>query len=71
MKLEESVIHLSADSTIPVALVPRALYESNGAIFELYAGGQAYQPRTMAWEQVKTVSDPRRRRLGRSAHQSK
>jgi hypothetical protein len=55
MKNEDSVIHLSPDSTIPVALVPRALYESNGTIFELYRGGQAFQPRTMAWEQVKTV----------------
>jgi hypothetical protein len=55
MKSEDSVIHLSPDSTIPVDRVPCALYESNGTIFELYAGGQAYQPRTMRWEQVKTI----------------
>lgn len=56
MKSEESVIHLSANSTVSAALVPHALYESNGTIFELYVGGRPYQPFVMRWEQLKTAT---------------
>jgi hypothetical protein len=36
--------------------LPIALYESNGLIFELYQGGQPYQPVVIRWERLKTVT---------------
>ena len=35
-----------------VAGVPVRLYESNGTIFELYDGGQPYQPMVIRWEHL-------------------
>ena len=35
-----------------VAGVPVRLYESNGTIFELYGGGQPYQPMVIRWEHL-------------------
>lgn len=36
--------------------LPIALYESNGLIYELYRGGQPYQPVVIRWERLKTVT---------------
>lgn len=41
---------------VPVFPLPIALYESNGLIFELYRGGQPYQPVLIRWERLKTVT---------------
>lgn len=40
----------------PLFPLPIALYERNGLIFELYRGGQPYQPKIIHWERVKTVT---------------
>jgi hypothetical protein len=41
----------------PVRLTPLpiALYESNGLLFELYDGGQPFQPTVIRWERLKPV----------------
>ena len=39
----------------PVRAIPIALYESNGLIFELYDGGQPYQPMVIFWERLQPV----------------
>ena len=39
-----------------VVALPIALYESNGLIYELYQGGQPYQPMVIRWERLKTVT---------------
>ena len=56
MNDEHSVTSPSANSTVPPAPVPRALYESNGTIFSVYEGVQALQPVVMRWERLKTVT---------------
>jgi len=56
MSDEDSVTSPPASSTAPPAPVPRALYESNGTIFSVYAGGQAFQPLVMRWERLKTAT---------------
>jgi len=35
--------------------LPIALYESNGLLFELYDGGQPYQPIVIRWERLQPV----------------
>ncbi len=37
----------------PVMPFPVALYESNGLLFELYEGGQPYQPVAIRWERLQ------------------
>ena len=41
----------------PVRVIPLpiALYESNGLLFELYDGGQPFQPTVIRWERLKPV----------------
>ena len=56
MNDEDSVTSPLANSTALPVPVPRALYESNGTIFSVYAGGQAFQPLVMRWERLKTVT---------------
>jgi len=41
---------------IPLTPVPKAFYESNGLIFELFEGGQPYRPTFIRWERLKTVT---------------
>lgn len=43
--------------------LPLALYESNGAILELYRGGRAYERRVIRWERLKTFEVSRERDL--------
>ena len=45
-----------APSPSDVIPLPLALYESNGVIFELYRGGQPYQPVLIRWERLKTFA---------------
>jgi len=49
--LPNSIQH-PADRVIPL---PVALYESNGLLFELYDGGQPYQPMVIRWERLQPV----------------
>lgn len=58
MEKEKSVSSLTVPPT-PVFPFPVALYEWNGLIFELYRGGQPYQPALIHWQRVKTVIVPR------------
>ena len=39
----------------PVVRLPVRIYESRGTIFELYQGGQAYQPMTIRWEHLESI----------------
>ena len=38
-----------------VVRVPVRLYESRGTIFELYDGGQPYQPKIIRWEHLESI----------------
>lgn len=40
---------------VQVIPLPIALYESNGLLFELYEGGQRYQPMVIRWERLRPV----------------
>ena len=51
----ESLPTSSACSPVRVIPLPIALYESNGLIFELYEGGQPYQPMVILWERLQPV----------------
>ena len=53
---KESLPTLSERPPVRVIPLPIALYESNGRIFELYNGGQPYQPIVIRWERLKPVS---------------
>lgn len=49
---------LSTPSECPAVRVipfPIALYESNGLLFELYEGGQPYQPPVIRWQRLRPV----------------
>jgi len=51
----ESLPTLSKCSPIRVLPIPIALCESNGLLFELYDGGQPYQPMVIRWERFQPV----------------
>ena len=38
-----------------VIRVPVRIYESKGTIFELYDGGQPYQPMVIRWERLTSI----------------
>jgi len=40
---------------VRVTPLPIALYESNGLLFELYDGGQPFEPTVIRWERLKPV----------------
>lgn len=42
-------------AVVVVIPFPIALYESNGLLFELYDGGQPYQPMVIRWERLPPV----------------
>lgn len=37
--------------------LPIALYSSNGLLFELYEGGQAFRRHHIIWERLRTTDD--------------
>ena len=39
-----------------VIALPIALYELNGVIYQLYQGGQPYQPMVIRWQRLKTMT---------------
>ena len=39
----------------PVVRLPIRLYESHGTVFELYDGGQPYQPMAIRWKQLESL----------------
>ena len=47
---------ITSPSPRPAQVIPVALYESDGVIFELYRGAQPYQPRAIRWEHLKTLA---------------
>lgn len=51
----ESLPTLSDFPAVRVIPLPIALYESNGLLFELYDGGQPYQPIVIRWKRVQPV----------------
>ena len=51
----ESLPTLSECPSVRVIPLPIALYESNGLLFELYDGGQPYQPMVIRWERFQPV----------------
>lgn len=51
----ESLPTLSERPPARVIPLPIALYESNGLLFELYDGGQPYQPMVIVWERLQPV----------------
>ena len=53
---KESSVPMLPKAPFPTVPLPIALYESNGLIFELYQGGQAYQPVVVQWKRLKTVT---------------
>ena len=60
MENEKSVTSSSDASSAPLIPLSIALYESNGLIFELYQGGQPYQPVVIRWERLKPVTAVRK-----------
>jgi hypothetical protein len=52
----DSLLTLGEPSPMQVSPLPIALYESNGLLFELYEGGQRYQPMVIRWERLRPVS---------------
>jgi hypothetical protein len=52
----ESAPTLDEPRAVQVIPLPIALYESNGLLFELYDGGQPYQPMVIRWERLRSVS---------------
>jgi len=52
----ESLFTRSEHPHVHVIPLPIALYESNGLIFELYEGGQPYQPMEIRWERLNPVA---------------
>jgi hypothetical protein len=38
-----------------VVRLPVRLYESKGAIFELYDGGQPHRPTTIRWQRIESI----------------
>ena len=54
---DERVLNVTL-TTPAVIPLPRALYESNGVIFELYQGGRPYQypSKLIRWERLKTFA---------------
>ena len=56
MKDEDSALDPSEKATVAAAIFPRAFYESDGTVFELYSGGQRYRPTVMRWKRLKTVT---------------
>jgi hypothetical protein len=51
----ESLPTANECTAVQVIPFPVALYESNGLLFELYDGGQPYQPAVIRWERLKPV----------------
>jgi len=51
----ESLPTISECSPVRVIPLPIALYESNGLLFELYDGGQPYQPMVIRWERLQPL----------------
>ncbi len=51
----ESLPTLNECPALRVIPFPVALYESNGLLFELYDGGQPYQPMVIRWERLQPV----------------
>ena len=51
----ESLPTLSECPSVRVIPLPIALYESNELLFELYDGGQPYQPIVIRWERLQPV----------------
>lgn len=45
----------NARAAVRVIPLPVALYESNGLLFELYDGGQPYQPVVIRWETLQPL----------------
>ena len=54
---------MASTTASPVIPLPLALYESNGVIFELYRGGQPYEPRVIRWDHLKTFEVTRKGEL--------
>lgn len=48
----------SSTTVVPsdVVALPIAIYELNGLIYQLYQGGQPYQPWLIHWQRLKTVT---------------
>ena len=51
----ESLPSANERPAVGVIPLPIALYESNGLLFELYDGGQPYQPLVIRWERLQPV----------------
>ena len=51
----ESLPSANERPAVGVIPLPIALYESNGLLFELYDGGQPYQPLMIRWERLQPV----------------
>jgi len=60
----------NSTSVVPahVIALPIALYESNGLIYELYQGGQPYQPVVIRWERLTTVTVTREEKGAADVH---